>query len=167
MLNINAARENRGRGSADERKARMEEIRAHMAVFRAAAEQGRVRRLLRQSVSLQHVQVLAVLRASGSLPVGELARALDVSVASATGIVSRMEQRDLVARTRSELDRRVVTVSLARGGKTALEQLEGPAREKFASMLETLSLEELAAVQAGFQALRRAHDALKAETLTA
>jgi 4'-phosphopantetheinyl transferase len=167
MLNINAARDNRERGPADERRARIEEIRTHMAVFRAAAEQGRVRRLLRQSVSLQHVQVLAVLRASGSLPVGDLARALDVSVASATGIVSRMEQRDLVTRTRSEQDRRVVTVSLARGGKTALEQLEGPAREKFAAMLETLTLDELAAVQTGFQALRRAHETLQSETLTA
>jgi DNA-binding MarR family transcriptional regulator len=167
MLNINAARANRSRGPEGDRKARIEDIRAHMAVLRAAAEQGRLRRLLRQSVSLQHVHVLTVLRASGPLTVGELARALDVSVASATGIVSRMEQRDLVARTRSEQDRRVVTVSLERGGRAALDQLEGPAREKFTAMLETLSLDELDAVQAAFQALRGAHEALQGGSLTA
>jgi DNA-binding MarR family transcriptional regulator len=167
MLNINRARANRARGSEDERKQRIEDIRAQMAVLRAAAERGRVRRLLRQSVSLQHVHVLTILRASGPLTVGELARALETSMASVTGIVSRMEQRELLTRTRSEQDRRVVSVGLARGGKAVLEQLEGPAREHFNSMLETLSLEELDSVQSGFRALRRAHDTLKAESLTA
>jgi DNA-binding MarR family transcriptional regulator len=167
MLNINTARENRSRGSDAERKARIDDIRAHMAVFRGAAERGRLRRLLRQSVSLQHVHALSVLRAEGTLTVGELARALDVSVASATGIVSRMVERGLIERRRSERDRRVVSVSLARGGRAALDQLEGHAREHFRALLERLTLAELDAVQAGFQTLRRAHDALAAERASA
>jgi DNA-binding MarR family transcriptional regulator len=167
MLNINAARPNRTRGSEAERRARIEEIRAHMRVFRAADERGRVRRLLQQSVSLPHVHVLMVLRAAGPLTVGALARTLDVSVASATGIVSRMEARGLVERRRGEADRRVVTVSLARGGKAALDQLDGRAREHFKAMLDALSLEELDALQRGFQALRRAHDVLMAEAISA
>jgi len=167
MLNINAARVNRTRGSAAERKAVSEEIRAHMRVFRAADERGRIRRLLQQSVSLPHVHVLMVLKASGPLTVGALARSLDVSVASATGIVSRMEERGLVERTRGKADRRVVTVSLARGGRAALDQLDGRAREHFKAMLDALSLDELEALQRGFQALRRAHDELMAESMTA
>lgn len=163
MLNINATRESLARGPAAERKARIEEIRGHMAVFRAAAERGRVRRLLQQSVSLTHVHVLAVLRAEGALPVGELARTLGVSVASATGIVTRMEERELVERNRTSDDRRVVTVSLARGGRAALDQLEGRAREHFAAVLGRLSLDELDTVQIAFQALRRAHEAQTTE----
>ena len=163
MLNINAARESRAQDPATERKARIEEIRGHMAVFRAAAERGRVRRLLQQSVSLTHVHVLTVLRAEGALPVGELARTLAVSVASATGIVSRMEDRDLVERSRTSDDRRVVTVSLTRQGRAALDQLEGRSREHFAAMLGKLSLEELDTVHVAFQALRRAHEAQVAE----
>jgi len=138
-----------------------------MRAFRAADERGRVRRLLQQSVSLQHVHVLMVLRAAGPLTIGTLARTLDVSVASATGIVTRMEERELVERTRSREDRRVVTVSLARGGNAALDQLDGRAREHFKLMLDSLSIEELESLQAGFRALRRAHDTLMAQYASA
>ncbi len=143
---------------ADARRGELvEEIREHMAIMRAAAERGRVRGLLKQSVSLTHLHVLTVLRSEGPLPVGELAGALDVSVASATGIVSRMVERGLVERTRSGDDRRVVTVSLAPGGQAALDQLEGRGREHFVAVLGRLSVEELEAVREGFLALQRAH----------
>ncbi|MGE0157966.1 MAG: MarR family transcriptional regulator [Gemmatimonadales bacterium] len=134
-----------------------------MGVLRVAAERGRLRRLLRQSVSLTHVHVLTVLRTAGALPVSELAKALDVSVASATGIVSRMEQRGLVARTRGEDDRRVVTVMMAAGGQAALEQLEGRSREHFLALLGRLSLADLRGVRNAFAALRAAHEAQVAE----
>jgi DNA-binding MarR family transcriptional regulator len=163
MLNIKAPR---GAGSATaeaERAALAEEIRAHMAVFRGAAERARLRRLLRQSISLTHVHVLTVLRTAGAMPVGELAKALDVSVASATGIISRMEQRGLVARSRSTDDRRVVTVTTAAGGQAALEQLEGRSREHFLALLGRLTLAELRTVRAAFGALRVAHEAQVAE----
>jgi DNA-binding MarR family transcriptional regulator len=141
----------------------MDEIRDHMAVFRAAADRARVRRLCQQSISLPHVHVLTILRDEGALPVGELARALDVSVASATGLVSRMEERGLVERSRTSDDRRVVTVSLARAGRAALGQIEGRAREHFCAQLERLSLDELDTVRAAFQVLRRAHEKQVAE----
>ena len=57
----------------------------------------------------------------------------------------------------------VVTVSLTRGGRAALDQLEGRSREHFAAMLGKLSLEELDTVHVAFQALRRAHEAQVAE----
>ena len=163
MLNIRAPR---GAGPATaeaERTALAEEIRAHMAVFRGAAERARLRRLLRQSISLTHVHVLTVLRTAGALPVGELAKALDVSVASATGIISRMEQRGLVERSRRTDDRRIVTVSIAPGGEAALEQLEGRSREHFLALLGRLTLGELRTLQAAFSALRAAHEAQMAE----
>jgi DNA-binding MarR family transcriptional regulator len=97
------------------------------------------------------------------MPVGELARALDVSVASATGIISRMEQRGLVARSRSADDRRVVSVSIATGGQAALEQLEGRSREHFLALLGRLTLAELRTVRSAFETLRTAHEAQMAE----
>jgi len=163
MQNINAARKTRA-SAADARRAELiEEIREQMAIMRAAAERGRVRGLLKQSVSLTHLHVLTVLRSEGPLPVGELAAALDVSVASVTGIVSRMVERGLVERTRSGDDRRVVTVSLAAGGQAALDQLEGRGREHFAAVLGRLTFAELEAVREGFLALHRAHQAEMAE----
>ena len=133
-----------------------------MGVLRASAERGRLRRLLNQSISLTHVHVLTVLRTAGSMPVGELAKALDVSVASATGIISRMEQRGLLTRTRGADDRRVVSVSIAEGGQAALEQLEGRSREHFLALLAGLTVVELRTVREAFATLRTAHEALMA-----
>ena len=56
------------------------------------------RRWLAGSLSIVHLHVLTILEADGPLSMGKLAEALDVSVASATGIVDRMEQRGLVER---------------------------------------------------------------------
>jgi 4'-phosphopantetheinyl transferase len=163
MLNIRAARASSPGTAEAERAALTEEIRAHMAVLRGAAERARLRRLLRQSISLTHVHVLTVVRTAGAMPVGELAKALDVSVASATGIISRMEQRGLVTRSRSTDDRRVVTVSMAAGGLAALEQLEGRSREHFLALLGRLTLPELRTARAAFESLRTAHEAQIAE----
>jgi len=163
MLNIRATREARSTASEAERVSLTATIRADMGVLRAAAERGRLRRLLRQSISLTHVHVLTVLRTAGALPVGELAKALDVSVASATGIISRMEQRGLVERSRRTDDRRVVTVSIAAGGAAALEQLEGRSREHFLALLDRLTLPELRTLRTAFASLRAAHEAQMAE----
>ena len=58
-----------------------------------------------------------VLEDTGPIPMGRLAELLDVSVASATGIVGRMERRGLVTRRHGESDRRVVVVEPAAAGR--------------------------------------------------
>ena len=68
-------------------------------------------------LSLVHLHVLTVLEADGSVPMRALAEALDVSQASATGIVDRMEQRGLVVRQRDDDDRRVIRVVLTDDGR--------------------------------------------------
>jgi DNA-binding MarR family transcriptional regulator len=156
MLNIKAARNKDPEEADPVRLALVDEIRDQMASMRADAAPRRVRRLLSKSISLTHLHVLAVLRARGPLPVSELASALDVSVASATGIVSRMVERGLVGRKRDAADRRVVTVSLSPGGQTALDQLEGEWSADFERLLRRLTLKELELVRAGFHALHRA-----------
>src|SRR3954468_3660505 len=62
----------------------------------------------RGSISLVHLDVLMVLEEYGPLSMGRLAELLDVSVASATGIVGRMEKRGLVERHHDDEDRRIV-----------------------------------------------------------
>ena len=71
---------------------------------------GMFRKWLEGSLSIVQLHVLTVLETAGPLPMGKLADALDVSVASATGIVDRMEQRGLVERRHDEADRRIVLV---------------------------------------------------------
>ena len=53
------------------------------------------------------------------MPMGALADSLDVSQASATGIVDRMEQRGLIERRRDDDDRRVIRVPLTADGRAS------------------------------------------------
>jgi len=62
------------------------------------------------SLSLVHLNVLVELATQGPMPMGRLAEALEVSVASTTGIVDRMEKRGFVERRHDDEDRRVVVV---------------------------------------------------------
>src|SRR4051812_5456679 len=92
----------RGQARPDPRRdALVAEIREQVGAFRTALRRGGYRHLLGQAISLTHLHVLTVVQMDGPLPVSVLARGLGVSVASGTGIVSRMEERGLVRRTRS------------------------------------------------------------------
>jgi DNA-binding MarR family transcriptional regulator len=132
------------------------EILDAMAEARAGGMRQGFRNLMGRSVSMTHMHVLARLRMAGALPMSRLAEALDVSVASATGIVSRMEERGLVERKRDDADRRVVMVGLADGGTAALEEIEARGREFFGRVLEELTKDELVQLRNGFRAMHRA-----------
>jgi DNA-binding MarR family transcriptional regulator len=134
------------------------EITGQMSAMRTSARQAGFRHLLGQSISLTHLHVLTLVRSQGPLPVSELARALDVSVASATGIVSRMEERGLVARARGDEDRRVVTVALAAAGVGALDEIDGRGQVYFSGLLRTLTVGELEQLRGGLAALQRARE---------
>ena len=64
----------------------------------------------------------------------ELGRHLGLDKSSITGLVSRAQRRGLVARTVSEIDRRVVRVSITDAGR----DLAGQASERFARRIEDL-----------------------------
>lgn len=133
-----------------------EEIHAAINAARGMASAQGYRNLLGRSVSMTHMHVLATLRGGGPLRMSELARRLDISLANATGIVTRMEERGLVARARDEKDRRVVTVALAEGGLRAFGEMDARSREFFATILRQLTPDELAQLRNGMQAMFRA-----------
>jgi len=142
--------------SAQTKRELVQEILDAMAAARAGGMRQGFRNLMGRSVSMTHMHVLAKLRMAGSLPMSRLAEALDVSVASATGIVSRMEERGLVERSRDDADRRVVMVGLADGGTAALEEIEARGRDFFGRVLEQLTKDELVQLRNGFRAMHRA-----------
>lgn len=114
-------------------------------------------------LSLVHFNVLFLLSGEGPLPMNRLAELLDVSQASATGIVDRMEQRGLVTRERDAEDRRVVRVVLTPQGETLIATVAAERRDKLASLLDTLADDDAAALLQGLRALRRARDAMFAK----
>lgn len=116
---------------------------------------GALRHWLRGSLSLVHLHVLTVLEADGPLSMGKLAEALDVSVASATGIVDRMEQRGLVERRHQPDDRRVILVHPTDAGDSVFRDLAIERRKHLAGLLDRMTDTELESFLTGLRAMRR------------
>jgi DNA-binding MarR family transcriptional regulator len=108
------------------------------------------------SISLAHLNVLILLEANGPMAMGRLADALDISVASATGIVDRMESRGLVERHRDDEDRRVVLVVPAPAAKSVLGDIDTRRRQALTKLLTMLTDDELSGLLSGHRALRAA-----------
>jgi DNA-binding MarR family transcriptional regulator len=115
----------------------------------------------RSGLSLAHLNVVSLLELHGPLPMGRLAEALDVSVASATGIVGRMEDRGLVTRRGSTLDRRVVEVHLADGARDLFSTLQAQRRERLRDVLVHVSETDMTALLQGVRAMRAARAQLE------
>ena len=118
------------------------------------------------SLSLIHLHVLSLLEADGPLSMTRLAEALDVSVASVTGIVDRLEQRGLVERRRSDNDRRVILVHPTAAGEAVFSDLAANRRERLTRLLAEFSDEELTATLVCMRAMRRARAVLVPEPPT-
>jgi DNA-binding MarR family transcriptional regulator len=125
------------------------------------------RRWLAGSLSIVQLFVLATLESDGALPMGKVAEALDVSVASATGIIDRMEQRGLVERGQQPDDRRVVLVHPTSAGRAVLSDLDEHRRARISRILERLTDRELGALLKGLRAMSAARAAVEAEAADA
>jgi DNA-binding MarR family transcriptional regulator len=115
----------------------------------------------RRALSLIHLQVITILELQGPLPMNRLAELTGVSVASATGIVARMEGRHLVERRHDDSDRRLVLVALTSTGKRMFRVIEQRRRAHLRKILGQLSEDELAAFLIGLRAVKAAGAALR------
>jgi DNA-binding MarR family transcriptional regulator len=108
------------------------------------------------AISLIHLNVLTLLEANGPLSMSHLAEGLGISVASATGVVDRMEARGLVERQRHPDDRRVVLVHPAAGAGKVFAEINDRRRKGLKLLLARLSDEQLTGLLAGHRALHAA-----------
>ena len=116
----------------------------------------------RHALSLVHLNVLTALEAEGPLSMKSLAEAMDVSDASATGIVDRMEKRGLVERRHGTGDRRVVLVHPTDAGAKVFDELATHRRGMLSRVLGELSEEEMTALLVGMRAIHAARSRLLA-----
>jgi len=114
------------------------------------------RRLHKGTISLVHLNVMTLLETDGPMPMGRLADALDVSVASMTGIVTRMETRGLVERVHAEHDRRVVLVRIAEAGADVFRGIDDHRRQGLQKLATCLTEDQLRRLLDGHRALREA-----------
>jgi MarR family transcriptional regulator, lower aerobic nicotinate degradation pathway regulator len=80
------------------------------------------RRVGEHHLSMIQARLLGVLR-DRTPTMNELARLLSLDKSSVTGLVDRAETRGLVVRVPSETDRRVVQVSLTKGGRALASEV--------------------------------------------
>jgi DNA-binding MarR family transcriptional regulator len=147
-LNIN--------GASRTRNDLVEDLLDEMTPWNPQERMSAFRSFLSGSLSLIHIHVLTILEFQGPLSMSRLAEELDVSLASVTGIVTRMEQRRLLERRHDEADRRVVSVHPTRLGAEVFARLRRHRRDKLTKVLNQLSDDELAAFLTGLRAMRRA-----------
>src|SRR5215468_4143660 len=119
----------------------------------------RLARELRQEkiagVSPHQVGLLISIKYTPGVTVGQLAREERVSTAAMSKRVSRLERDGLVARTKSEADRRCTGLTLTEGGQRALRRVRSRRTAWLASRLGALTPDELAAVGAAAEPLAR------------
>lgn len=139
-----------------------DEILQGMAGWRAAAASEGFSALLGHSLSMTNVHVMFTLHKHGSMRMSDLASALDMSLANATGVVTRMEERGLAKRERDVDDRRVVNVAITDEGRRMLDDMNERRRQFFSSLLGRLSVDELTQLRNGMRAMFRvATDAIE------
>ena len=115
-----------------------------------------------RSLSMIHLHVLLVLDTEGPLTMSRLAEILDVSLSSATGIVTRMEERGLVERTRHATDRRQVLVGLCPQGRQVIEEMDVLKVQHLEKVIAELSPDSQENVLRMVRDIRAAHDRVSA-----
>jgi len=106
-------------------------------------------------VSPPQVSLLVAIKYTPGITVGQLATEERVSTAAMSKRVSRLERDGLVARTKSEADRRCTGLTLTEDGQRALRRVRSRRTAWLASRLGALTPDELAAVGAAAEPLAR------------
>jgi DNA-binding MarR family transcriptional regulator len=88
-------------------------------------------------------ELLVELCVRGPLHAGELAEVVGASAATVSGMLDNLCAAELVERSRSESDRRLVVVKLTKGGKRKVEARKALWRRRWEEALEGLDEEEL------------------------
>jgi len=115
----------------------------------------RLHTLSRSHLTAQQVRVLAVLQLSGDVPAGEVARLLEVTAATTTGIVDGLVALGLVTRRADAHDRRVRLLSITPHGGEVLRDTVVLPDSYGVDLLERLTADELTGLLAGVRGMMR------------
>lgn len=108
---------------------------------------------LNDDVSITEMHIMEKIGEAGSSRMTDIARALDVTLATLTVACDRMQKKDLIERTRAEKDRRVVMVSLTAKGQAAWQYHEKFHHDLIDAALVGLSEEEQKALSRALEKL--------------
>jgi DNA-binding MarR family transcriptional regulator len=107
--------------------------------------------------------LISTLAAHGPLSSADLSRHMFVTAANITGIVDRLESKDLVHRTRQTGDRRVVLVSLTDAGRELGKLLPDPIERRLSLALTDMPPEQVQEFSSTLQKLLHLLDSTRLE----
>lgn len=95
--------------------------------------------------------ILILLYRKQEVNMTQIAEHLNVPLNTATGIVGRMEKKELISRNRDTVDKRVVTICLSKNGKEQFSKILGQFLFYGEKIFTSLTMEEMTLVASIFQ----------------
>ena len=135
--------------------AEAEEILAHVRALRRDLLRNPFADAERSGLTGPQVTVMACLVSRGPLTLTELSRELGMSHSTASGIVDRLEARDLVRRTPDATDRRRTRIAVTELVTDYVRELEEGPAGRLTAALENASADQRRAIREGLSLLRK------------
>ncbi len=111
--------------------------------------------------STSKLKVVLLLFISGPSRMSEIASALGVSLATATGVVDRLVERDILTREGDPGDRRVVLCRLSEKGGELMSGLWQLSRDQAGELMRSLASPQLLLITESLEVLLQAGEATK------
>jgi DNA-binding MarR family transcriptional regulator len=112
-------------------------------------------------VTISQLKVIILLFISGPLRMGDIASELEVSLATATGVVDRLVERGMLIRDGDPEDRRVVLCRLSDEGEKLLSGIWKLSKDQFAKFWGAMTTHQLVIITEALQILLQRGKELK------
>ena len=109
---------------------------------------GGEKNLANADLTLAEFRILRMLTESGTLPMNRLSHETLLSQPSITGLIDKLEERELVERVRNNADRREVLIAITPKGKGALARGEELHKQFVRRVFSVLANEEMVELNA-------------------
>jgi len=119
---------------------------------------------LQLDLTMPQLKVVLLLFLNGPVRMSDIASALGVSLATATGVVDRLVERDIVLRESQPEDRRVVLCRLSEKGQKMIEGLWQLARDRLKELLEVVATSQLQLITEALEALLEAGEVTRTDS---
>jgi len=117
---------------------------------------------LQLDLTMPQLKVVLLIFMNGPARMSDIASALGVSLATATGVVDRLVERDIIVRENQPEDRRVVLCRLSEKGQKLISGLWQLARERLKELLELANVSQLQLITEALEVLLEAGEATRA-----
>lgn len=114
---------------------------------------------LQLDLTMPQLKTVFLLFLSGPSRMSDIASALGVSLATATGVVDRLVEREVVLRDSDPADRRVVLCRLSDKGQKLMSSLWQLARDRARELLNVIDRPQLLLISEALEALLQAGEA--------